>query len=269
MQQNITEIINLGEEALNLLQLKEKKSIIKNSLKSHQIDENFRAKMVDWMIEVISKFELSIKTFFLAVRIMDKFLEIVSRSFDNNDLLLLGVTCMYIASKFEDVETYNMQIFIRQIGHNKFTSDNLKNLEREILITLNFNIDMPLSVDFLTLICEAFRIPVIVKTAAENLLIFLQLYYDLQFSPSLETACSIAIAADSFNIKLNSKIYFLLYNEADFSIKIIYTQQLLISTSNHMKKYKNAFIYRRFEILPNHSGVYIINKEDEANDMQE
>ena len=64
MQQNITEIINLGEEALNLLKLKEKKSIIKNSLKSHQIDENFRAKMVDWMIEVISKFELSIKTFF-------------------------------------------------------------------------------------------------------------------------------------------------------------------------------------------------------------
>jgi hypothetical protein len=39
----------------------------------HQISIDYRAKMVDWMVEVLTTFKTSDQTFFLAVNIMDRF----------------------------------------------------------------------------------------------------------------------------------------------------------------------------------------------------
>ena len=46
----------------------------KNFLESHCITPTLRAKMVDWMIEVLSSYKMNEDTFFRAIKIMDKFL---------------------------------------------------------------------------------------------------------------------------------------------------------------------------------------------------
>jgi hypothetical protein len=43
-------------------------------LKNHGITAALRAKMVDWMIEVLTSYKCSEQTFFMAVRVMDTFL---------------------------------------------------------------------------------------------------------------------------------------------------------------------------------------------------
>jgi hypothetical protein len=43
------------------------------SLKNHNISPLFRAKMVNWMIEVLNTFDCDSQTFFTAVAIMDKY----------------------------------------------------------------------------------------------------------------------------------------------------------------------------------------------------
>ncbi len=59
--------------------------------------------MVDWMIEVISVYNFLNETFFLAVCIMDKFLATTPQILIDKDIHLLGIICMYLASKEEEI----------------------------------------------------------------------------------------------------------------------------------------------------------------------
>ena len=51
-------------------------------LSNHKVTGVYRAKMVDWMIEVLSAFKLSDQTFFLAVNIMDRYFEALNKGSD-------------------------------------------------------------------------------------------------------------------------------------------------------------------------------------------
>jgi hypothetical protein len=53
--------------------VREKDSTPVNSLIKHNIPVNLRAKMVDWMIEVLSSYKCTEQTFFMSVRVMDLF----------------------------------------------------------------------------------------------------------------------------------------------------------------------------------------------------
>lgn len=59
--------------------------------------------MVDWMIEVLTNFKCDDQTFFLSVSLLDRFLKNVSSAQEIGDLHLMGVTSMFIASKYEDI----------------------------------------------------------------------------------------------------------------------------------------------------------------------
>lgn len=67
--------------------------------KSSDITEQMRTILVDWLIEVQENFALFHETLYLAVQIMDHYLEqkYVKREY----LQLVGATSMLIASKFE------------------------------------------------------------------------------------------------------------------------------------------------------------------------
>jgi len=62
-----------------------------------------RSKMVDWMIEVISVYNFLNDTFFLAVYLLDKYLSMTTLSLVDKDIHLIGIICMYMASKEEEV----------------------------------------------------------------------------------------------------------------------------------------------------------------------
>ena len=68
--------------------------------------------MVDWMIEVLSIFESSEETLFLSVNIMDLFFWRTSTIFKNENVHLIGVSSMFIASKFLEINPtpYHLRI---------------------------------------------------------------------------------------------------------------------------------------------------------------
>ncbi len=70
---------------------------------SHQDDLEWKTRgiLVDWLIEVHTRFHLLPETLFLAVNIIDRFLSEKVVLLDR--LQLVGVTAMFIASKYEEV----------------------------------------------------------------------------------------------------------------------------------------------------------------------
>ena len=105
-------------------------------LGKHGITSDYRAKMVDWMVEVLSTFKCSDQTFFLAIDIMDRFFKNSSRPLTSSDLHITGVAAMFIASKYEDVVPLMMKTMVNKIGHGKFSQDLIESRELEVLKAL-------------------------------------------------------------------------------------------------------------------------------------
>jgi hypothetical protein len=91
-------------------------------MKNHDIIPDIRTKMVDWMVEVLSVYKCSQETFFLSVFILDLYIYKSQRQriIKTEEIHGLGLTCMFIASKFEDLNPIRMQKILINIGHNIF-----------------------------------------------------------------------------------------------------------------------------------------------------
>ena len=72
------------------------------------------------MEEVLTAYKNSDQTFFLSVNIMDRYFKNTRRILLSTDVHLIGIVCMFIASKYEDVKMLHMKTIITKIGHNKF-----------------------------------------------------------------------------------------------------------------------------------------------------
>jgi hypothetical protein len=92
--------------------------------------------MVDWMMEVLGVFKKSNETIFLSVNIMDQYLNNTKLILKNENIHLIGIASMSIATKFEDVVPIYMFQFIDKIGHNLYDSKKITNQEKNILIDM-------------------------------------------------------------------------------------------------------------------------------------
>ncbi len=70
-------------------------------VETESVREDHRSLLVDWLVEVVDVFEISLRTLFLGVAYMDRYLR-KSRS-HRKQFQLIGATCLHIASKVEDV----------------------------------------------------------------------------------------------------------------------------------------------------------------------
>ena len=119
-------------------------------LQNHKITSNVRTKMVDWMVEVLSVFDCMDETFFLSVNIMDIFFLKTKKVFHNEDIHLIGLTSMFISSKFQEIYPLSLKNFVEKIGHNMFQKTDIKMMEKEILENINLEVLVSTSVyDFL------------------------------------------------------------------------------------------------------------------------
>lgn len=76
------------------------------------------------MIEVFGNYQNTTvdQTFFRAVGLMDLFLKKTVAHYQDQDLHLIGVACMFLATKIEDIYHIPLGDFVTRIAHNKFTS---------------------------------------------------------------------------------------------------------------------------------------------------
>ena len=120
--------------------LKESEVIMIDILKRHSISHEIRTKLVDWIFEVLFAYKCNDNTFYLTIHLIDAYLKKVKSKLGNSDIHLLGVTCLYIASKFEDMSPLDLETIKTTIAHNKFTDKEIRIKEREIIKTLEFKI---------------------------------------------------------------------------------------------------------------------------------
>lgn len=121
-----------------------------NFLEKHKLSAEVRVRMVkiiviknikfqvDWMIEVLSSFSCTTHTFFVAVDIMDKFFEKSDQVKSTKDIHLIGVTCMLIASKLEEIIPFKVRTVVQKMTHNKIKNSDILECELEMLSTLDF-----------------------------------------------------------------------------------------------------------------------------------
>jgi hypothetical protein len=86
----------------------------------HEVTKEYRTKMMDWMVEVCTSFKCSVRTYFLATQIFDKYIIRVrqlGRCLQNKDVHVIGVTSMYLASKYEDIFPLHSKVVSEKIAH--------------------------------------------------------------------------------------------------------------------------------------------------------
>jgi G2/mitotic-specific cyclin 1/2 len=120
----------------------------------HQDDLEWKTRgiLVDWLIEVHTRFHLLPETLFLAVNIIDRFLSEKVVQLDR--LQLVGVTAMFIASKYEEVLSPHVANF-RHVADDGFSEAEILSAERFVLQTLNYDLSYPNPMNFLRRISKA------------------------------------------------------------------------------------------------------------------
>ncbi|KAM7202436.1 hypothetical protein V8F33_002844 [Rhypophila sp. PSN 637] len=121
---------------------------------SHQDDLEWKTRgiLIDWLIEVHTRFHLLPETLFLAVNIIDRFLSEKVVQLDR--LQLVGITAMFIASKYEEVLSPHIANF-RHVADDGFSEQEILSAERFVLTTLNYDLSYPNPMNFLRRISKA------------------------------------------------------------------------------------------------------------------
>ena len=90
------------------------------------------------MIEVLSSFSCTTHTFFVAVDIMDRYFEKVVDAKQTKEIHLIGVTCMLIASKLEEIIPFKVKTVVQKMTHDKIAAKDILACEFNILSAVNF-----------------------------------------------------------------------------------------------------------------------------------
>ena len=111
------------------------------SLKNQELTPEIRLVSINWLIMIHHKvFKFKEKTLFLCVQIIDRFLSKKMLNIEKTELLIL--CSLILSSKQEEMDYVNMTESL-QLSCNKFSKEQIINMEYEILNELNFEIIIP------------------------------------------------------------------------------------------------------------------------------
>ncbi|ABW98296.1 cycB (nucleomorph) [Hemiselmis andersenii] len=190
---------------LNMKNLEEKFLANSNYMKyQHDINKKMRIILVDWLIDVHSKFKLALKTLYLTINIFDRFLS--KKNITRTKLQLLGITSMLMASKYEEIYAPETKDFV-YISDNAYTKEDIFKMETFICSVLKFEFSYPSFVGFLVYFLK--------KINAKKDTVYLSMYISeltiielslLKYPPSV-IAISAIVLARKFFWKLNESIF--------------------------------------------------------------
>lgn len=116
-----------------------------------------RAILVDWIMEVCEVYQLRRNTYYLALDYIDRFL-VLQPSVPKTQLQLLGVTCLYIAAKLEEIYPPNLAEFT-YVCDGACTELEIVKSELLILSTLDWNVNPMTPISWLNLFMQTQSMP--------------------------------------------------------------------------------------------------------------
>nr|BCD41002.1 cyclin B1 [Monophyllaea glabra] len=162
-----------------------------------EINQKMRAILIDWLIQVHHKFELSQETLYLTVNIVDRYL--AARFTPRRELQLVGMSAMLIASKYEEIWAPEVNELVT-ISDNTYSNKQVLIMEKRILGELEWNLTVPTPYVFLVRFIKASM----TDSDVENMVYFLaelgmMNYATLTFSPSKIAASAVYAARCALN----------------------------------------------------------------------
>lgn len=164
------------------------------------VSPRVRSILVDWLVDVHKTFKLKQSTLFQAVNMVDRFLSTKDTVVALPKLQLVGVACMWIASKYEEMYPPHIEDYV-YISAKTYTKKEILAMEALVCNKLNFVFTVPTSLPFAARGLKAYH--ALHPDADERITPFthyaLELalcdYRMLKYRPSLVAAGAIHIAS--------------------------------------------------------------------------
>jgi len=161
------------------------------------VNPSMRAILIDWLVEVAEEYRLVPDTLYLTVNYIDRYLS--GNEINRQRLQLLGVACMLIAAKYEEICAPQVEEFC-YITDNTYFRDEVLEMEASVLNYLKFEMTAPTAKCFLRRFARAAQAcdedPALHLEFLANYIAELSLleYSLLSYPPSLIAASAIFLA---------------------------------------------------------------------------
>lgn len=176
--------------------LEDKHKVAAKFLEGQVITGKMRAILIDWLIQVHVRFNLLQETLYLTVAIIDRYLQVEKKT-PREKLQLVGVTAMFIASKYEEMYCPEVGDFA-YITDKAYSKAEIRRMEVKMLGALDCYISYPLPLHFLRRNSKAGSVDAAQHNLAKYLMeLCLPEYSMCHYKPSI-----IAAAALCFSLKL-------------------------------------------------------------------
>ncbi|KAJ7085406.1 cyclin-like protein [Mycena belliarum] len=151
-----------------------------------------RALLNEWLLQVHTRYRLLPETLFLCSNLTDRFL--ATRAIPPSKLQLVGTTCLFIASKFEETVAPAVANF-SEITEGAVTAPDILTAEQHILASLDWDLRCPGPLGFLRRISKVDGYETQTRAVAKYLLEFVLLEHRLlRAPPSLHAAAAMWLA---------------------------------------------------------------------------
>ncbi|CAJ2642528.1 unnamed protein product [Trifolium pratense] len=176
-----------------------------------EINEKMRAILIDWLVDVHTKFELSPEALYLTINIVDRFLAV--KLVPRRELHLVGISAMLMASKYEEIWPPVVNDFVT-LSDYAYTHEQILIMEKTILGKLEWTLTVPTPFVFLVRFIKAASASVSSVSGVpsdqeqeqplENMAHFLSElgmmhYATLKYSPSMVAAAVVFAARCTLN----------------------------------------------------------------------
>ncbi|CAH8315044.1 unnamed protein product [Eruca vesicaria subsp. sativa] len=156
------------------------------------ITDKMRAILIDWLIEVHDKFELMNETLYLTVNLIDRFLS--KQAVVRKKLQLVGLVALLLACKYEEVSVPIVEDLV-VISDKAYTRNDVLEMEKIMLNTLQFNMSLPTQYPFLKRFLKAAQSDKKLEILASFLTELALVDYEmLRYPPSLLAATAVYTA---------------------------------------------------------------------------
>ncbi|KAL1556028.1 putative cyclin-B3-1 isoform X4 [Salvia divinorum] len=166
---------------------------LKNYLESQKdIAPQMRGILINWLIEVHQRFELMEETLFLTITLLDRYMSI--EYIKKNEMQLVGLTALLLASKYEDFWHPRVADLI-SISAESYTKDQMLKMEKTILKKLKFRLNQPTAYVFMLRFLKAAQSDTKFERFAFYLIELCLVEYEaLNYKPSMLCASAIYVS---------------------------------------------------------------------------
>ncbi|KAF8101528.1 hypothetical protein N665_0204s0025 [Sinapis alba] len=187
-------VVEYVEDLHEFYRKNERFSCVPQDYMAQQFDitDKMRAILIDWLIEVHDKFELMNETLYLTVNLIDRFLS--KQAVVRKKLQLVGLVALLLACKYEEVSVPIVEDLV-VISDKAYTRNDVLEMEKIMLNTLQFNMSLPTQYPFLKRFLKAAQSDKKLEMLASFLIELALVDYEmLRYPPSLLAASAVYTA---------------------------------------------------------------------------